>query len=406
MIRFLLLICVSVFFQTPLYTQVFLKLTNDTLRFYSYVGGDEFNTSSVNENDWKLHLWPTTNMAQFFAYDPTNTTIENGLAIMALKQKDSVYTINATEVDSNFINKQKITLLDHKYPLKYTAGSIMSKQKYHYGLYELRFKVEKGKGVWPAFWFYGGNKNEEIDIFELKGERNNSIHVDTHCPYGCDRGYKNKLGFKTNWGGWMPISNYLHDGFNVMLLDWRANELTWYINGYPLAYFNGAFPNPMNLFINTQVASQFSAFKPGPDETTTLPNNFYVDYIRIWKSDVNTAYPHLKASSDFGISKKFVSDYKNKPVRRRGVNYSKKKLDAEQGMISLTLSPSNNLIVTVLGELINTLTSLELKGALSSYVVSDFNKENEITIDPRESELTLILKANNKQYSQKIKIER
>jgi beta-glucanase (GH16 family) len=406
MTRFLLLIYVSLFLQTPLYTQVFLKLTNDTLRPYYYSGGDEFNASSVNENDWKLHLWPTTNMAQFFAYDPTNTTIENGLAIMALKQKDSIYTINATEVDSNFINKQKITLLDHKYPLKYTAGSIMSKQKYHYGLYELRFKVEEGKGVWPAFWFFGGNKNEEIDVFELKCEKNNSIHVDTHCPYGCDRDYKNKLGFKTNWGGWMPISNYLHDGFNVMLLDWKVNELVWYINGYPLAYFNGAFPNPMNLFINTQVASQFSAFKPGPDKTTTLPNNFYVDYIRVWKSDESIAYPGLKATNNFGVSKKFVTDYKNKPLRRRGVNYSKKKLNAEQGMISLTLSTSNNLIVTVMGELSSTLTNLELKGVLSSYAVKDFNKENEINIDPSETELTLTLKTNNKQYRQKIKIER
>ena len=406
MTRFLIIICVSVFFQTPLYTQVFLKLTNDTLRPYSYGGGDEFNKSTVNENDWKLHLWPTTNMAQFFAYDPTNTTIENGLAIMALKQKDSVYTINATEVDSNFINKQKITLLDHKYPLKYTAGSIMSKQKYHYGLYELRFKVEEGKGVWPAFWFFGGNKNEEIDVFELKGEKNNSIHVDTHCPYGCDRDYKNKLGFKTNWGGWMPVSNYLHEGFNVMLLDWKANELIWYINGYPLAHFNGAFPNPMYLFINTQVASQFSAFKPGPDETTTLPNNFYVDYIRVWKSDVNTTSASLKVNGDFGLSKKFVTDYKNKPLRRRGVNYSKKRLDAEQGMISLTLSPSNNLTVTVMGELSSTLTSIELKGTYSTYVVKDFNKENELNIDAKETELTLILKTSNKQYSQKIKIDR
>lgn len=385
---------------------MFLKLTNDTLRPYSYGGGDEFNKSTVNENDWNLYLWPKTNMAQFFAYDPTNTTIENGLAIMALKQKDSVYTINATEVDSNFINKQKITLLDHKYPLKYTAGSIMSKQKYHYGLYELRFKVEEGKGVWPAFWFFGGNKNEEIDVFELKGEKNNSIHVDTHCPYGCDRGYKNKFGFKTNWGGWMPVSSYLHEGFNVMLLDWKVNELIWYINGYPLAHFNGAFPNPMYLFINTQVASQFSAFKPGPDETTTLPNNFYVDYIRVWKSVVNTTSPSLKANGDFGLSKKFVTDYKNKPLRRRGVNYSKKKLEAEQGMISLSLSPSNKLTVAVMGELIGRVTSLELKGVRLSYVVKDFDKESEVNIDPTESELTLILKANNKQYSQKIKIER
>lgn len=59
-----------------------------------------------------------------------------------------------------------------------------------------------------------------------------------------------------------------------------------------------------------------------------------------------------------------------------------------------------------MGELIGRVTSLELKGVRLSYVVKDFDKESEVNIDPTESELTLILKANNKQYSQKIKIER
>ena len=31
---------------------------------------------------------------------------------------------------------------------------------------------------------------EEIDIFELKCENNDRIHVDVHCPSGCARGYR------------------------------------------------------------------------------------------------------------------------------------------------------------------------------------------------------------------------
>ena len=386
--------------------QVFFKFTNDTLKPYSYSGGDEFNLSEVNQNDWSLTPWPRTNMGQFFTYESGNTTIENGVAVFSLKQKDSLYTINPIEMDSSFIRKRKIKLDEHKYQMKYSAGIIISKQKYHYGLYELRFKVEKGQGVWPAFWFFGGNKNEEIDIFELKGEKNNRIHVDTHCPYGCDRGYKNKLGFNSNWGDWMPVSNYLHEGFNIMLLDWKPGEITWFINGYPLAYFKGDFPNPMNIYINTQVASEFSAFQPPPNQSTTYPNNFYVDYIRIWKNTEANNQIVLEARGDLSISERFISDYKNKALRHRGLMYKRKKFKAEEGMIALSLLPANKINVTVLGELNNESYSLALNGQYGTYNVKDFSGENKFEIDPRESEFTLIVKKGEKQYSQKIVLSR
>ncbi len=399
-----LLLCLFNFSSILFFSQVLFKFQNDSLYNYTYVGGDEFNDTTINQDNWTLEPWPRTNMAQFFAYNKNNTRINNGVVEFALKENDSLYTIHPNEVDSAFIRKQKINLIDNTYRLKYTAGIIISKQKVHYGLYELRFKVEEGKGVWPAFWFYGGNKNEEIDVFELKGEKNNKIHIDTHCPEGCDRGYKNKLGFSTNWGGWMPVENYLHDGFNIVMFDWKPEELIWYINGYPLAYFKGSFPNPMYLFLNTQVASRFSAFQPGPDKTTVCPNKFYVDYLRVWQLIPNNDSVILQHSSNFKFSNKFVSNNLNTPSKHRGLMYNKKKFKTEEGFVSLVLSTNNKITITVLGELNTNKTKLELKSTSNVYSINYPNFEKEIQLGDNEHELEFRLTNNGKTYLRTIKI--
>lgn len=389
----------------PIKSQILFKLENDSLSSYNYSGGDEFNGTKIDENYWTLLPWPKNNLEQFFAYDARNTEIQNGVAVFSMKEKDSVYKISSIEVDSSRIQKKGLKLANGLYRMKYTAGIIISKEKMHYSLYELRFKVEKGKGVWPSFWFCGGYKNEEIDAFELKGEKNDRVHVDTHCPYGCDNGYVNKLGLKTNWGDWVPIENYLHEGFNIFLLDWQADALIWYLNGYPIAYFKGSFKNPMNLYINTQVSSNYSAFQPGPDETTVFPNYFYVDYIRIWKKNTDDKKLILKPSDNFKVSNRFVSDYNNKTTKKRGLVYLRKKLKNEKGMISFNLSMDGKLIVTVLGALNNKSASVVLKGKNGDYTLSQQSNEHEINIVPSEKELELIVTIANKIYNRTITIE-
>lgn len=382
--------------------QLLFKITSDTLKTFVYSGGDEFNKPSLNTAYWK-GPWTNVNMAQNFRYNDANVKLEDGLVNFVMLKKDSVYKIRPHEIDSNFIKETKITVKDYQYPLNYSAGMIISQQKFHYGLYELKFKVEEGKGVWPAFWFYGGNKNEEIDAFELKGEKNNQIHVDMHCPYGCDNGYRNKLGIKTNWGGWMPVSEYLHDGFNIMLLEWKPDEILWYVNGYPIAYFKGTMPNPMNLFLNTQIAADGRAFKPGPDKSTVFPNNFYVDYIRIWKESPLDTVPLLRAKNDIGLSQRFATHLENKPITKRGLMYARKKFNDEQGLVSVTLSENRKMTVAALGKL-NASTSIVLLGKTRNYVIDKFNNESEFTLDPQEKELELVIKFDKKEFRKRFKI--
>lgn len=397
-----LFILIHVFLAAEANSQLLFKITSDSVKTFVYSSGDEFNKPSLNTSYWK-GPWTNVNMAQNFRYNEANVKLEDGLVNFVMEKKDSVYKIRSHEIDSNFIKETKITVKDYQYPLNYSAGMIISQEKFHYGLYELKFKVEEGKGVWPAFWFYGGNKNEEIDAFELKGEKNNQIHVDMHCPYGCDNGYKNKLGIKTNWGGWMPVSEYLHDGFNIMLLEWKPEEILWYVNGYPIAYFKGAMPNPMNLFLNTQIAADGRAFKPGPDKNTIFPNNFYVDYIRIWKESPTDSVPLLLVKSDLGLSQRFATHLENKPLTKRGLMYARKKFNDEQGLVSVTLSDKRKMTVAVLGKL-SVANSIVITGKASNYVVDKFSSETEFTLDPQETELELVIKFDKKEFRKRFKI--
>lgn len=303
------------------------------------------------------------------------------------------------EIDSNFLKREKMELKNNAFLTKYSAGAIVSRKKYHYGYYEIRFKVEEGRGIWPAFWFFGGEKNEEIDGFELKGEKNNQIHVDTHCPSGCDRGYKNNLGFNTNWGGWLPVTKQLHEGFNVMGLEWKQDELIWYLNGFPLAYFKGRFPNPMNLYLNTSVAKDGGPFKPGPDETTVWPNTYTVDYLRIWQPvAANTRIP-LQQNENYVCSTEPA--YKNMAVtrRKRGYMYKKREFGKTEGLVYLSHPSPGQLTIDVLGRLREAGTTIRLTAKNTDQTFTNFDQQIVAPLGKDDRELTLTVSTKKRQYT-------
>jgi hypothetical protein len=404
-IKLLYIILLASFAFSAVNAQLLLQIKNDSIISYSYSGGDEFNQPQLR-SDWNSAPWPRVIMPQEVGFVSKNVSLENGLVKFLLLKEDSTYIMPGIEIDSSFLKRKKMTLTNNQFLTHYSAGVIFSKKKYHYGLYELRFKVEEGKGIWPAFWLYGGYKNEEIDAFELKGEKNNQIHVDTHCPDGCDRNYNGHKFINKNWGGWMPVSDYLHKGFNIMLLDWKPNEVIWYINGYPLAYFKGSLPNPMSIYLNTSVAKDNEAFNPGPDQTTPFPNSYYVDYLRIWKRNPDQTTNEdnkplvLNSNDSLGLSSAFETRYDIHPKKKSGVNYKKKKLDKDLGMLTLTLSSTRKLTINKIGIAKKPKMKLSITGVESKqvYPVSLNNKEETITIDPVDKTLELKITTHSKEY--------
>ncbi len=74
--------------------------------------------------------------------------------------------------------------------------------------------------------------------------------------------------------------------FTVCTLDWEPGRLRWYVDGTKYHTLTPGdvpgewvFDHPFFIILNVAVGG----FWPGyPDETTTLPQFMYVDYVRVY----------------------------------------------------------------------------------------------------------------------------
>lgn len=318
MIRFLFII----FFLASycLNSQVMWQFNKDTVITWYYHDGDEFNGTTLNPDMWRTGFpWGRTAMSQeLYFTDGEDIDVKNGALHLYLNKRDYPVKLGPWDIDSAFVKKNNIVLKDNVYDFKYTAGLIWSQKKYRYGYFEMRFKCSKNAdGMWPAFWTYGAYKNEEIDFFELKGERYNNIHVDVHCPDGCDN-YKTSLGLKKNWGGWIKTDKPLDDGFNTIAGEWGEGYVKWYLNGEGISYFKGNFDTATHIIANMSVAKDKGPFSPGPTAETVYPGEMEVDYIRIWTRD-----PALASGENFNESK--PNESRGNSTEMKGNNSSLKR---------------------------------------------------------------------------------
>jgi beta-glucanase (GH16 family) len=189
---------------------------------------------------------------------------------------------------------------------EYTTGEVWSTQKFHYGRFEARVKIPKGKGFWPAFWTFGGNPWNEIDIFEFWNEYDFRGNVD---PGKLSRVHHMNLWFDNNNDGLGTPCSASYAGpdfsedFHVFTMIWSPEHVSWYVDGelkrvvyqhYPFRgarprclytewdgeFFLNAFPqDPMSIVMNLAIQSDRNA----PDETTPFPARMEVDWVRYYK---------------------------------------------------------------------------------------------------------------------------
>lgn len=318
--------------------QVMWQVKNNTSQKWYYQDGDEFNNPIINEDKWIFGMpWGNISMMQDLAFSRNNVIVENGLASFIAKKENISAPVNEWEIKKKYLEKTGKKVIDGKYDVNYTAGMLTTKRRFKYGYFELRFKSNEEKGIWPAFWLFGGEPNEEIDFFELKGERENQIHLDVHCPKGCEDYRGGFLNLKKNWGAWVKTNHSLADGWNVISGEWQPNYVKFFLNGKPIGYFEGDFKTSQNLFINTSVAKDGEAFNPGPDEKTKWPNSFDVDYVRVWSKE-DTVYNMKDKYKMFEASPQTVLNndlYSTDLKRKVNYVYNKNELNDEVGTVTL-----------------------------------------------------------------------
>lgn len=362
-------VLLCLFFSITMKAQVMWQIKKDTSYKWFYQDGDEFNENTINEQKWRYGMpWGNTIMAQDLHFTKENVVLNNGVAAFIAKKEKINVPVYDWEINTEYLKKNHKKVVDSHYEVDYTAGMISSHKRYKYGYFEIRFKSNQEKGIWPAFWLFGGEPNEEIDFMELKGEKHNQLHVDVHCPSGCEDFKGGFLNLQKNWGDWITTTEKLHNGWNIVSGEWQPNFVKFYLNGEPIAYFEGEFKTAQNLLINTAVAKNGEAFKPGPDLNTQWPNLFEVDYVRVWsQKDTNS----IKKNDYqlFELTSKNINDenlYHASLKRKSGMVYHKKKLQQELGSITLLPILKNTYSFSILGNRL---------GTIHGTIIDEFNQE-------------------------------
>ena len=249
------------------------------------VWNDDFNGNQLDTSKWAREengYGGGNNERQFYSANNKYCHVKNG------NLNISVYRDPHTTVDGK--------------TQPYTSARIRTKHRaeWKYGRFEIRAKMPKGQGIWPAVWMlpshskYGGwASSGEIDIIESRGSKVSETTGALH------------------FGGAWPRNTYLAhnyqfpdknaaEAFHTYVIEWKADEIKWFINGKlcqtrkkeewfsEVAKENPSAPfdQPFHLIVNVAVDGRFfekTAQRADLIPPDKFPQTLEIDYIRVYQ---------------------------------------------------------------------------------------------------------------------------
>ena len=159
-----------------------------------------------------------------------------------------------------------------------------------FGLYNIRFKMEKADGLWYAFWLMTGAMNErsvgngatdgaELDIMEVVPYAK-SLYMSLHWDgYGEHKKSRHELVFVNDdfYGVYHELwYQWTEEGYRLYLDGTDEDHLLFFFPGD--RYGDGTCAVPCDLIISAEYGSW-----GGRIDEEQLPAHFFVDYVRIYK---------------------------------------------------------------------------------------------------------------------------
>ncbi|MHC5055575.1 MAG: glycoside hydrolase family 16 protein [Planctomycetota bacterium] len=170
---------------------------------------------------------------------------------------------------------------------EYTSAAIITlgKAAWRYGRIEVRAKLPRGKGMWPAIWTLGANRSKirwpgcgEIDIMEFVGKDPRHVHGNAH--YGVNGKHRSKHG--------KHRTKAPYDDFHVYAIEWFPDRIDFFFDKTKYHTFRiddagkgneNAFRKPHYLLINLAIGGSWG----GPVDDKVLPQKYLVDYVRVYE---------------------------------------------------------------------------------------------------------------------------
>jgi licheninase len=175
----------------------------------------------------------------------------------------------------------------------YTSTRLNSRQSWIYGRFEVRAKLPRGRGTWPAIWMlplrgsYGSGgwpDNGEVDIMEHVGFDPEVVHASIHT-----RAYnhvdRTQRTAQTSVAG-------AQDGFHVYAIEWSSEDIRASVDDRVYFTFkNERLTNPQadwhqwpfdrdfRILLNIAVGGNWGG-QQGVDENI-WPQRMEIDYVRV-----------------------------------------------------------------------------------------------------------------------------
>ena len=228
---------------------------------------DEFDRDGLPDRGrWDYEVgFIRNNERQYYTRDRLeNARVENGLLIIEARRE-------------RFQNAD------------YTSASLTSRASWTYGRIEVRAKLPKGRGTWPAIWTLGTNIREvgwpqcgELDIMEHVGFDPGRIHANIHT-----RAYNHVQG--TNKGNSIVVSAPDAE-FHIYSAAWTPDRVEFFVDGQ--RYFMFAkepggdavwpFDKPQYLILNLAIGGNWGGQRGIDDDA--FPARYEIDYVRVFAS--------------------------------------------------------------------------------------------------------------------------
>jgi beta-glucanase (GH16 family) len=244
--------------------------TPETYPSMEAVFKDEFDGTQLNTAKW--------------TYD-----LGNGCSVGICGWGNNELETYTNSTENLKLENGKMVITAREFNSSYTSARIKTQDKVEvkFGRIDVRAKLPKGQGIWPAIWMLGENIDVagsgwpacgEIDIMEVVGHRPAELVGTVHY---------NSNGYKYSSSSTMLSSGDFSDKFHVFSIVWDKNTITWYLDNKSFKEFSNAsnisgypFNKPFFFIMNVAVGGNW----PGsPDNTTVFPQEMVVDYIRVFQ---------------------------------------------------------------------------------------------------------------------------
>ena len=237
---------------------------------YTLVWKDDFNGNTVNDANWSFESgnnngWGN-NELEYYTNRIQNAFVSQGNLIIEARRE-------------NYQTSQ------------YTSARMITKDKkqFTYGRVDIRAKLPKGKGIWPALWMLGSNISTvswpacgEIDIMEFLGHETNKVYGTLH--WGVTSTVHDSKG-----SSYVLNGSTFDEAFHVYSMEWTADSIKLFIDTdiellsvKKTDIATSVYPFDKNFFFIFNVA--VGGNWPGaPDNTTVFPQRMIVDYIKFYQ---------------------------------------------------------------------------------------------------------------------------